>query len=108
MNREYTNLPPQNLAFAPIGLPIPTSGTAGSSPINSVNSSVPGTPGCVNPTNNNAQPPYLNHLQRPSSIIRHSSRSEEESDHEYYNTHDRLKREMQPLQQLPRKSETTV
>lgn len=38
-----------------------------------------------------------------SSTVPHKS-SEEESDHEYYNDFDRLKRELQPL----RRNETTV
>ncbi|CAG7730524.1 unnamed protein product [Allacma fusca] len=109
VNREYTNVPPMNphtpepLAYAPIGLPIPSSTT-----VNPGNHSVPA--GGSMPTNNHAQSTaYVNNnLHRPNSIVRHSSRSEEESDHEYYNDLDRLKRETQPLQQFPRKNETTV
>jgi epidermal growth factor receptor len=67
--------------------------------------------GHINPSNhsvnNNAQPQLPAAIGRPSSV-RHSSRSEEESDHEYYNELDKLKREMQPLQQSARKNETTV
>ena len=111
MSREYTNVPqmppltPDPLAYAPIGLPPINSGAPGSSAGSGNHSIPPGTP-----MSNYAQSPsYINNnLQRPGSMVRHSSRSEEESDHEYYNEVDRLKREMQPLHQMPRKSETTV
>jgi len=44
---------------------------------------------------------------RAGSNGSHPRSSDGESDHEYYNDVDRLKREMQPLQQPPR-NETTV
>ncbi|CAL8135471.1 unnamed protein product [Orchesella dallaii] len=120
MAREYTNVP---LAYAPIGLPLaPNSGSSVST-----NSATPhlhngqilgnfahpvGTSSSSSSSNKTLQqqPYYLptNGFNRPSSIVRHSSRSEEESDHEYYNELDKLKREKQPLQQSIRKNETTV
>lgn len=103
--REYTNVP-MSLAYAPIGLPLGNGGTnyppQASHPPMYNQSQNPST----HPLNNNAQKHQLN--SRPSSIVRHSSRSEEESDHEYYNELDKLKREMQPLQQPSHKNETTV
>lgn len=43
-------------------------------------------------------------IPHPASLGPHQRSSEEESDHEYYNDYDRLKRELQPL----RRNETTV
>jgi L1 cell adhesion molecule len=97
--REYTNVP---LAYAPIGLP-PCTNSLNANPnlshLHNQNQSLGQYPG------EKAQSHYRHH-QPPSSSRRHGSRSEEESDHEYYNELDRLKREKQPLQ--VRKNETTV
>ncbi|XP_014252271.1 epidermal growth factor receptor isoform X2 [Cimex lectularius] len=43
-------------------------------------------------------------IPHPAPVLPHQKSSEEESDHEYYNDFDRLKRELQPL----RRNETTV
>lgn len=126
MAREYTNVP---LAYAPIGLPLAPSSVSTSSANNPHHhphlshhlhgGQLKGTFAHNSNSNNsssktrqNQQQPHYhvqnNQFNRPSSIVRHSSRSEEESDHEYYNDLDRLKREKQPLQQSVRKNETTV
>lgn len=129
MSREYTNVP-MSLAYAPIGLPDPRPQPQGqtqpqppvtsssvypqhtqnlpthlypqSAALNGKNQN--GIP--VPTLNNNAQPAFQGPV-RPGSVGRQGSRSEEESDHEYYNELDKLKREMQPLQSA-RKNETTV
>lgn len=109
MAREYTNVP-MSLAYAPIGLPDPrpqSSSTSQHNPPSHQYNQVAAIkgPNSGNPSlNNNAQHPYPNPSGRPA---RQGSRSEEESDHEYYNELDKLKREMQPLQSA-RKNETTV
>jgi len=100
---EYTNVP---LAFAPIGLPQYRPDSIHAPSLSHISNSSSAT---TTSNNNNAQARYdLQNQYRPttSSIRRHGSRSEEESDHEYYNELDRLKREKQPLHQ--RKNETTV
>ena len=100
MAREYTNVP---LAYAPIGLPPYTPNPMNPPSLSQYSNSSTNAP----TNNNNAQTHHLQNQYRPaSSTRRHGSRSEEESDHEYYNEIDRLHREKQPLQQ--RKSETTV
>ena len=50
----------------------------------------------------------FNTAGRAGSNGSHPRSSDGESDHEYYNDVDRLKREMQPLQQQPPRNETTV
>lgn len=122
MAREYTNVP---LAYAPIGLPLaPNRSSASTTSTNNPNRlsngqamSTFGHPSHTAPGKaaqpSVHQPPYYHlhnsqQFNRPASIVRHSSRSEEESDHEYYNEIDRLRREKQPLQQSLRKNETTV
>lgn len=118
MAREYTNVP---LAYAPIGLPLaPNRSSASTTSTNNPNRNSTGqtlstfahSSNSSNKSHPNHQPYYhpqnSHQLNRPSSIVRHSSRSEEESDHEYYNEIDRLRREKQPLQQQVRKNETTV
>lgn len=101
-NPEYTNVP---LAFAPLGLPQYRPDALHAPSLSHISNSSTAT---TTSNNNNAQMRYdLQNPYRPcSSSRRHGSRSEEESDHEYYNELDRLKREKQPLHQ--RKSETTV
>ncbi len=136
MAREYTNVPlayaPIGLPLAPTnGSSVST--TSANNPNRYSNSgqtlstfahnsnSSSNSSNKSHPHQQQQQPPYYhiqnNHQQqqqqqhqfnRPSSIVRHSSRSEEESDHEYYNEIDRLRREKQPLQQSVRKNETTV
>jgi hypothetical protein len=112
MSREYSNVP-MSLAYAPIGLPVPQTSTVPHS--NHTQQSQPphvyNQVTAANKGHNSANPPLNNnaHLPvRPGSLVgRHGSRSEEESEHEYYNELDKLKREMQPLQSA-RKNETTV
>ncbi|XP_035704636.1 epidermal growth factor receptor isoform X2 [Folsomia candida] len=115
--REYANVPMSHASYAPIGLPNPRSQQLYPQPPNhfypqAVNGK-PSHAAVANnpPLNNNAQqqqPPFVISGNRPGSVGRQGSRSEEESDHEYYNELDKLQREMQPLQSNARKNETTV
>lgn len=105
--REYTNVP---LAYAPIGLPHCTSLNANPNLSHLHSNSLGQNPGeKAQPHYSHKQQHHHPHAQaQPGGATnrRHGSRSEEESDHEYYNELDRLKREKQPLQL--RKNETTV
>jgi L1 cell adhesion molecule len=102
-----------------LGIPVvpsPTSSNGPSSlpapPYTSLSSTGSGNYAAVTSSNNPTQTGlngaiFNGNAVRAGSNGSHPRSSDGESDHEYYNDVDRLKREMQPLQQQPR-NETTV